>query len=120
MTAGDVRAGASGFFAHPLVRHASNMIVILTVIYFVGKPHAEQFVIDAVDDRISAVEQGVSGVRQQVGAINAEIDRQTQTIDKLSRDLEILKQSQALIQRKLDALLDGQNSDVPIPPDPRR
>lgn len=57
------------------LRHFTTFIVIISFFWIVAKPHAEEFIRDTVNDRISLIEYKLDHVLRQLTNINNKLDQ---------------------------------------------
>lgn len=63
-----------------VLRHFTTFLVIIGTLWIVAKPHAEEFIRDTVNDRISVLEYKIDYVLRQLTTI-------TNKLNRLDRDI---------------------------------
>lgn len=58
-----------------ILRHFTTFVAIMAFFWVVAKPHAEEFVRDTVNNRISLIEYKLDYVMRQLNNISNKLDR---------------------------------------------
>lgn len=58
-----------------ILRHFTTFVVIISFLWIVAKPHAEDFVRSAVNDRINLLEYKIDYVLKEMTKMNKKLDR---------------------------------------------
>ena len=66
----------------------TSIAALVGILWFVAKPHAENFIQDTVDDRITKIEQGVKDVTGKVESQSEDIGEIKTILKGLRDDLE--------------------------------
>ena len=63
-----------------ILRHFTTFVVILGFFWIVAKPHAEEFVRSAVNDRINLLEYKIDYLLREVSNMNKKLERMQKSI----------------------------------------
>lgn len=71
-----------------LARHLTTFLAILALLFTIARPHAEDFVKDAVDERIGKIEK-------QIGQLTLQFAISEQSATRMEADMDTVKDLQA-------------------------
>lgn len=71
-----------------ILRHGTTIAFVLAAVWWLATPRAEEFVQQAVDERISKVEAGVDAIETKTDDLKSQIQEVIRRLERIERDTQ--------------------------------